>query len=140
MTDLIESHSERLEDSGADVPSLTHDPEKQVLRADMAVAELARLVDRQLDHLLGTRGQRDLAGRRRGVTASHQELHRRPSLGEIDAERVERPGGDALAFADQPEQEVLDPDVVVVEANCLVLGEGEHALGAVVEAIEGSHW
>ena len=34
---------------------------------------------------------------------------------ERDAERLERLGGDAFALVDQPEQDVLGADVVVVE-------------------------
>ena len=34
---------------------------------------------------------------------------------------------------------MLDTDVVVVESDRLVLREGENALGAVVETIEGAH-
>src|SRR5207302_5133625 len=58
---------------------------------------------------------------------------------ELYTERIEHARGDALALADQAEQEVLRPDVVVVEADRLVLGEREDPLGAVVEAIERTH-
>jgi len=44
---------EALEDAGRDALALTNEPEEQVLRADVRVAQPARLVDRQLDDLLG---------------------------------------------------------------------------------------
>ena len=51
-------------------------------------------------------------------------------LVEVDAERLEDAGGDALALADEAEQQVLRADVVVAEAAGLVDGELDDALGA----------
>jgi hypothetical protein len=45
----------------------------------------------------------------------------------------------AFALADEPKEQVLRSDVVVVETDGLVLGKREHPLRAVIEAIEGSH-
>ena len=47
----------------------------------------------------------------------------RAHLGQLDAHVAEHPRGDAVALADQPEQQVLGADVVVVEALGLFLGE-----------------
>src|SRR5205823_1480922 len=58
---------------------------------------------------------------------------------ERDAERVERAGRDAFALTHEPEQQVLGPDVVVVEADRLVLRERQDALCPVVEAIERTY-
>ena len=55
---------------------------------------------------------------------------------ERDAERLERLGGDALALVDQPEQDVLGPDVVVVEQARLFLRQDDHSAGSVGEAFE----
>jgi hypothetical protein len=49
---------------------------------------------------------------------------------------MEHSRGGTFPFADEAEHEMLDADVVVVEADRLVLGQRENALGAVVEAIE----
>ena len=51
-------------------------------------------------------------------------------LVEVDAERLEDAGGDALALADEAEEQVLGADVVVAEAAGLVDGELDDALGA----------
>ena len=51
-------------------------------------------------------------------------------LVEVDAERLEDAGGDALPFADQAEQQMLRADVVVAEATGLVDGQLDDALGA----------
>src|SRR5688572_8198054 len=103
------------------------------------MAELRRLVDRKLDDLLRTRMERDLGRRRRRVATADHELDRSAHLRELEAKRVEHARGQAIAFADEPEQQVLGSDVVVVEANGLVLPEREDALRPDVEAVERSH-
>src|SRR5690349_7493202 len=101
----------------------------------MAVPELSRLVDGELDDLLGARRERDLARRGGRVAAADDELDRRADLGKLDTERVEDASRHALALADETQQEVLRSYVVVVETDRLVLGEREYALGAVVKAV-----
>ena len=110
-----------------------------MLRTDVAVAELARLVDRKLDHLLGARRQGDLAWRRRLFAAADHDLDRGARLGEIDPQRIKYPRSYPFAFADESQQEMLDAYVVMVETDRLVLRQGEDALRAVIEAVEGSH-
>ena len=51
-------------------------------------------------------------------------------LVEVDAERLEDAGGDALALADEAQQQVLRADVVVAETTGLVDGQLDDALGA----------
>jgi len=133
------SHAERFEDARGDALAFADETEEQMLGADVAVAELARLVDRQLDDLLRARRERDLARRGRRVAAADDELDRGPDLGELYPERVEDASRDAFALTHQTEQQVLGPDVVVVEADGLVLGERKDPLRAVVESIKWSH-
>src|SRR6185503_5832036 len=83
--------------------------------------------------------QRDLAGGRGRVAAADDELDGRAHLRQLYTERVQDAGGNALTLADQPQKQVLRADVVVVEADGLVLREREDTLGAVVEAVERSH-
>jgi len=61
VADLLERHAERFEDARGDPLALPDEPEEQVLRPDVAMAELAGLVDRELDDLLGPRREGDLA-------------------------------------------------------------------------------
>src|SRR6185369_16755679 len=51
-------------------------------------------------------------------------------LVEVHAERLQDAGGDALAFADEAQEQVLRADVVVAEAAGLVDGELDDALRA----------
>jgi hypothetical protein len=85
-----------------------------VLGADVVVPELQRLAQRQLEHLLGARGERDVAGGRRAALADDL-LHLAANRFERDAERLEGLGGDAFTLVDEPEQDVLGADVVVVQ-------------------------
>ena len=52
VADLLERDPEGLEHTGGDPLALAHQTKKEVLGADVAVTQLARLVDRELDDLL----------------------------------------------------------------------------------------
>jgi hypothetical protein len=97
-----------------DAFALTNEAEEDVLGTDVVVAELQCFAQRQLEHFLRTRRERNVARRRR--TALTDDLfdlaaHRF----ERDPERLECLCGDTLAFVDQTQQDVLCADVVVVE-------------------------
>src|SRR5205807_2728942 len=136
---LFKRNAKRLEDAGRDPLALAYEAEEQVLGADVAVAELAGFIDRELDDLLGARRKRDLAWRCGRIAAANDELDGGAHLRELYAERVKDPRGDTLAFAHQAEEEMLRSDVVVVETDGLVLGKCEDSLRAVVKAVERSH-
>ena len=90
-------------------------PEQQVLGADVVVAERARLLDRQLEHALGARRERDLADGHGAARGAHHVLDLLADAVEIEPEVVEHRRGDALALADDAEQQVLGADVVVLQ-------------------------
>jgi hypothetical protein len=78
-----------------------------------------------------------MAGRRAGAARRRNRLLHLLAYGlEGDVERLERHGGDALTLADQPEQDVLGADVVVVEEASLLLSEEENSSCAISEALE----
>ena len=129
----------RLSSTPAAIPSPSRTrPEQQVLGADVVVAEAARLVDGQLDDPLGAGREADLADDR-AIAAPDDELDRRPDLGQLDVHVLEHAGGDALALADEPEQQVLRADVVVVEPLRLVLRERQDLARAIRELVEAIH-
>ena len=139
VADLVEVDAQALEHAGGDALALADEAEQQVLGADVVVAEAARLVDGELDDALGARGEADLADDR-AVAAPDDELDGGADLGQLDVHVLEHARRDALALADEAEQEVLGPDVVVVEALRLVLGEGQHLprpIGELVESVHG---
>ena len=131
----LEVDAEALQHAGGDALALAHQPEQQVFRADVVVVEPARLVDGQLDHLLGARREADFA-QHRAVAAPDDELDSRADLAQLDAEVGEHLGGDAVALAHQAEQQVLGADVVVVEALRLFLRQRQHSAGALGELVE----
>ena len=118
-----------------DAFALADEPEQDVLGADVVVAELQRLAQRQLEDLLRARRERDVT-RRRGAAVADDLLDLRAHGLERDAERLERLGGDALALVDQAEQDVLGPDVVVVEQARFLLRQDDHSAGSIGEAFE----
>src|SRR5690606_4047072 len=110
---LLERHAERVEDLRRDALLLAEKAEKQMLRADVGVAEVAGLGHRELEHLLGTARIGQLAERDGGLPLSDGLLHALVDLIEIHAEIREHGRRDALALADQAEQNVLRTDIVV---------------------------
>src|SRR5207247_2102048 len=102
---------------------------------------------REVDAELVQRGRLGAGGfpagrgrlRRRGVLLAERRDDLVTDLLEGYAKRFEHAGGDALALADQTQQQMLGADVVVVKADSLVLGEREHSLRAVIEAVERTH-
>ena len=133
--DLVEADAEALEDAGGDAFALADEAEQQVLCADVVVAEAAGLVDRELDDLLGARREADLA-HDGAIAAADDELDGGADLVELDAEVGEDLRRDALAFADEAEEEVLCADVVVVEAEGFFLGECQNAARSLRKLIE----
>ena len=110
----------------------------QVLRADVVVAQAARLVDRQLDHALRARREPNLADDR-AVTAPDDELDRGSNLRELDVHVLEDARGHAFALADQAEEQMLRADVVVVEPLRFVLRKRQDFAGPVSELVESLH-
>jgi hypothetical protein len=88
--------------------------EEEVLTSDVVMTELDGLQDAHLEHSLGARGHRDVGGDL-AVPSADEGDHLFPHDFEVDSQRDEgsgRLGGNAR---DHPEEEVLGPDVVVVE-------------------------
>ena len=99
------------------------------------MTQLQGLAERQLEDLLGARREGDVA--RRGTAALPDDLLDLLTDGlERDAERLEGLGGDALTLVDQPEQNVLGTDVVVVEQPCLFLGKHDDPAGSICKAFK----
>ena len=118
-----------------DALALTDEAEEDVLGADVVVAELQGLPQRQLEDLLGPRGEGDVAAGR-GPALADDLLDLAAYSLERDAERFERLGGDAFALVDQPEQDVLGADVVVVQQARFFLRQNHDPTGPIGEPFE----
>ncbi|CAB4588332.1 unannotated protein [freshwater metagenome] len=101
-----------------------------MLGADVVVSELQCFAETQFEHLLGTRRERDVAGR--GCLALADDfLNLFANVVDRDGEFSKRLRGDAVALANKPEQDVLGSDVIVVELLCLFLGKHHDSTGPV---------
>ena len=138
LADAVEVGAELLQHLGGDALALADQAEQDVLGADVGVAELQRLAQRQLEHLLGARGEGDVAAGRLLALADDLLDLRAHGL-ERDVEALQSLGGDALALVDQAEQDVLGPDVVVGEHAGLFLGQHDHPPGSVSEPLEHAY-
>ena len=101
------------------------------------MAERERLAERELEHLLGARGEGDLAGGDLLAGADDAD-HLGADALDGDVERLEDAGGEALLLAEQPEQDVLGPDVVVLERARFFLREDHDLAGPFCESLEHS--
>ena len=120
---------------GGDALALADQAEQDVLGADVVVAELQRFAQRQLEHLLGAGGERDVARRRRAALAD--DLFDLAAHGlERDAEALQRLRSDPFAFVDQAEQDVLGADVAVVQQPGFLLSEHHDPPGPIGEAFK----
>src|ERR1035437_394606 len=138
VANLVQAHSERLEHSGGYPFAFPDQPEEQVLRAYVVVAEPAGLVDGQLDDSLGAWGQSHLADDR-AIAPSDDELDGCPNLGQLDVHVLENARGHALALPDEAKEQMLGSDVVVVEPLRLVLSQRQDLARAIRELVETIH-
>jgi hypothetical protein len=118
-----------------DALALADEAEQDVLGADVVVAELQRLAQRQLEDLLGARGERDVAAGRL-LALADDLLDLLAHRVQRDVQALQRLRRDALTLVDQAEQDVLGADVVVVEHPRLFLREHDHPAGPVGEPLE----
>ena len=135
LADPAEVGPELHEHLGGHALALTDEAEEDVLGADVVVAELQRLAERELEDLLGAGGERDVAARR-GAALADDLLDLAADGLERDAEGLEGLRGDALALVDETEQDVLGADVVVVEEAGLLLRQDHDSTGPVGETFE----
>ena len=135
LADARQVGAELDEHLGGDALALADQAEQDVLGADVVVAQLEGFAQRQLEDLLGPRGERDVPGRRRAALAD--DLLDLVAHGlQRDAEALEGLGGDALTLVDEAEQDVLGADVGVVEQARFLLGEDDDPAGPIGESFE----
>ena len=135
LADPVEVGAELDQHLGGDALALADQAEQDVLGADVVVAELQRLAQRQLEDLLGARRERDVPARRLLALADDLLDLRAHGL-QRDAEALERLGGDALTLVDEAQEDVLGADVVVAEHPGFFLRQDDHPAGSVCEPLE----
>src|SRR5437868_5085250 len=83
----------------------------------------------------GPRSERDMPGRRL-LPAADDLLHPLPRRVEADAERLQDPRRDPVAFADEAQHDVLGADVVVIEQPGFFLRQDDDPPRPVGEPLE----
>jgi hypothetical protein len=127
----VDQHARR------DALVLAHEPKQDVLRADVVMAQGQRLAQRQLEHLLRARRERDLLRGhlvRRAVARDAQDLG--ADALDVDVERLQDAGRNTLLLTKQAEQDVLRADGVVPESSRLFLRETDDLAGPFGETLE----
>src|SRR5437016_939786 len=123
------------QDARRDSLVLANEAEQDVLGADVVVSERKRFPQRQLEDFLGARRERDLTARDL-VALADDACDLRPHLFDRDVEGLEHPRRETLFLAEQPEQDVLSADVVVLERPRLVLRENHNLPSPFSKAFE----
>src|SRR6266487_240619 len=137
LTNPVEVGAQLDQHLGGDALTLTDQPEQDVLRADVVVAELQRLTQRQLQHLLGPRRERDVPARRL-LALADDLLDLLAHTLKRNAEALESLGRHALTLVDEAEQDVLRADVVVVEHPGFFLSQHDNPTRSVGKPLEHS--
>jgi hypothetical protein len=99
------------------------------------VAELQRLAQGQLEHLLGPRREGDVPARRL-LTLTDDLLDLLAHALQGDAETLQSLGSHPLTLVDETQEDVLGPDVVVVEHPGLFLGQDDNPSRSIGEPLE----
>src|SRR5262249_46598798 len=100
--------------------------QQQVLRADVVVVELSCLFVGEVDHPLGARGELHILAQI-AVAARDLSFDIGTDPSERDTQAVQYPGGDAIVFPNQPQEQVFGPDRVLAQPRCFFLCEEDHA-------------
>ena len=135
VADLLRVRVEVEQDAGGDALVLADEAEQDVLGADVVVAEGERLAERQLQHLLRTRREGDLA-RGHLLAGADDADHLGAHTLDGDVQALEHAGGKALLLTKEAEEDVLGADVVVLERPRLLLGEDDHLACAFCKSLE----
>ena len=135
VADLLGVGVEVEQDARGDALVLAHEAEQDVLGADVVVAQAQRLAQRELEHLLRARRERDLAGGDLLAGADDADDLSADAL-DGDVERLEHPRRETLLLTEQAEQDVLGTDVVVLEDAGLFLGQNDDLAGPLCKALK----
>src|SRR4051812_38072442 len=98
VADLLGVRVEVEQDARRHALVLAHQPEQDVLGADVVVAKAERLAQGELEHLLGARGEGDLAGGDL-LAGAHDADHLSADALDGDVERLEYARGKSLLLA-----------------------------------------
>src|SRR5262245_8306055 len=96
-----------------------------MLRADIVIAELARLIVRQVNDPLGAWSELHIFSKP-PIASVHLPLDLTADTPQRDTHRIKNAGGDAVVFAHEAQQQMLGRDIVLSQASGLFLCEEHH--------------
>ncbi len=128
--------AEVLQHVGGGAVALADEPEQEVLGPDVVVAQRLGLLHGELEDPLRAGREGELGAGDGARALLHQPLDLGADLAQVDVEVLQDLGRDAAALLHEPEQDVLGPDVVVVELLRLLPREGHDLAGALCETVE----
>jgi len=135
VADRVGVRVEIAQDAHGDTLVLAHQAKQDVLGPDVVVAKAQGLAQRELEDLLGPRGEGDQA---RGdfLAGADDPDHLRTDPLNGDVKRLEHAGGGPLLLAEQAKQDVLGPDVIALEGSSLFLRQDDHFAGALGKSLK----
>ena len=107
-----------------------------MLSADIVVIEIARFFDRVFDDFLRARRLRKLAHGHHLGTTLHKLLDFKANLAQIDVEVLEHVGANARAFLHEAKQNMLSPDVLMVESLGFLVSKRHHFARTVGQSLK----
>ena len=135
LADLFQLQAQVHQHLGGHAFLLAQQAQQDVLGADVVVVQVAGLLHRVLDDLLGPGRLGQLAHGDHVGAALDELLDLQADLAQIDVEVLQHVGRDAAAFLDQAQQDVLGADVFVVEPLGLLVGQLHDLAGAVGKSL-----
>ena len=106
-----------------------------MLSANIVVAQLQRLAQRQFQYLLGPRGERDVTGGS-GLALPNKFLHLGTHRVQGNIHGLQRLRSHAFTLVDEAQQQVLTADVAVIQQPGFFLGKHNYATGAVSKSFK----
>jgi len=120
LPDRVGIGAEPNENLSGYVITFADQPQQEVLGAGVVMAELQRFPQRQLQDLLGPQRVRDVPVQGL-LPPADRFLDLLAGRFQADPEPGEHLPGNAVTLADQPQQDVLSADVVMIEIFCFFL-------------------
>ena len=120
----LQADPQALQNAARHPLALPQEAQEQVFGPDIAMVQAPGFVHRQLDYLLGPRGQAHLGGGRL-ASPPDDELHRGAYLVQVHLEVLKHLGGHTVGLPDQSKENVLSTDIVVIEPLRFFLSVGE---------------
>ena len=119
---------EALEDACGDAFTLAQQAEEDVFGADVRMVEALGLLAGQREHFFDSRRVRNVADHL-GLRSAADLLFDFHAHGlHVETHLLQHVHGNSLAELDQAEEQVLGPDIIMVEAVGLFPGQGQHLL------------